>query len=439
MRVTADAITPPGTSSTDRDLALPARRDQHQDRTPGNHLAGGVRLTMRPIVFIALVACGGEKFGGTGTPEQATAGAEEGQHVEITGQVHAVSFDSIQTTARKQQLAAHPDDIEWMLEQDDEGTRGKHPAYDDAGASYRRTPDHYILFRSTKPPAITQTEPDFTPGALVAAWGLGVHVTDIDPARPLPDVGATIKVTGTFRHIIWNQRESMLPIIDDATIEIITDPNAPTAGPGAACTLDQDCNTRMICDRASHTCGVPPREIYWADPWHDVNGACDTDADCPLGQTCDVTHVIAATGMYAADYFSTQDANRHLCVLTIATVAAQCPHIYTTRDLAGGRFASGKEVCVRGTLITAASAADGDTHDQMRVDEPIPYPTADAAYHVFGATTENGPIYKDPTVPGGAVVDPQVGQETIAVGTYRYDPDHGWYEVHPVKAFLTPP
>ena len=75
----------------------------------------------------------------------------------------------------------------------------------------------------------------------------------------------------------------------------------------------------------------------------------------------------------------------------------------------------------------------------MHVDEPIPYPIDDIAYDLFGGTTENGPPYKDPTLPGGAVADPAVDQEVIAVGTYRYDPDHGWYEVHPVKAYLPPP
>jgi len=94
---------------------------------------------------------------------------------------------------------------------------------------------------------------------------------------------------------------------------------------------------------------------------------------------------------------------------------------------------------VRGTLFVATVAEDNDTHDQMRVDEPIPYPQPDITYDLFGGVTENGPIYKDPTLPGGPVLDPAEGQDVIAVGTYRYDPDHGWYEVHPVKAYLTPP
>ena len=88
---------------------------------------------------------------------------------------------------------------------------------------------------------------------------------------------------------------------------------------------------------------------------------------------------------------------------------------------------------MRASLLQAVPAEDGDTHDQMVVDEPIPYPTADIAYNLFGATTENGPIYKDPSLPGGGVTDPVPGQEVIAVGTFRYDPDHGWYEIHSVK------
>ena len=102
------------------------------------------------------------------------------------------------------------------------------------------------------------------------------------------------------------------------------------------------------------------------------------------------------------------------------------------------RFVTGKEICVRATLLAPTAAEDGDTHDQVVVDEPIPYPTDDIHYELFGATTENGPIYKDPTLPGGPVADPVAGQEFVAVGTYRYDPDHGWHEIHPVKAYFPP-
>jgi hypothetical protein len=387
----------------------------------------------------ALVACSGDSFNGTGTPEQVIAGAKDGQKVETTGEVFAVTWDSTQTGARKDLLAGHGDEIEFVLEQEDEAKRAVRHAFDEPGADYPRTNDHYILIRTVKPPGITQGEAGFTPGKLVEAWGLGLHVTVVDGDHPLPEVGSHVKVTGTFRRITWNAREVQVPIVDDPTITVIDGP-APLAGMGEACTLDQACNARLVCDRATQKCAPPPREIYWSDPWRDVNGACDTDADCPLGEVCDASHAIAATGTFAAHYFPQQDIGRHLCTLAPgSTVASLCPRIYTMRDVVGGRFVTGKEICVRASLLSPVAAEDGDTHDQMHVDEPIPYPISDIGYDQFGGTTENGPPYKDPATPGGAVMDPATDQEVIAIGTYRYDPDHGWYEVHPVKAYLPPP
>lgn len=394
---------------------------------------------MREFLLTAalLVACG-DSGSGVLTPEKAGKG-KDGSKVTVSGEVFAVTYDSTQAAARRAILAEHPNDPSYIIEDDAEELRGQHPAYDDTGAPYPRTPDHYILIRSKVPPEVVQTNPQYSHGALLAAWGLGIHLTDIDPANPLPEIGTKVKVTGTLHHIPWNTREIDVPVLDDASIEVVSAPPA-LAGPGEACTLDQGCNARLVCDRATMKCAPPPREIYWADPWHDVNGACDTDADCPLGEVCDPSHAIAATGTYAAHYFPSTDIGRHLCTLAPgSTVASLCPRIYTMRDVVGGRFVTGKEICVRGTLLSPVAAEDGDTHDQMHVDEPIPYPISDIGYDQFGVTTENGPPYKDPTTPGGAVMDPAIDQDVIAVGTYRYDPDHGWYEVHPVKAYLAPP
>jgi hypothetical protein len=399
---------------------------------------------MRGIVIAlacaAAAGCGdNRKPPGPMTPEQVAASASDGDQVTVIGQVHAVTWDSMQDPARKAQLAHHPDPIEWVLEQDDEQKRGITPAYNDAGAKYPRTPDHYVLFRTEVPDGVTLGVPGFNAGRLPQAWGLGVHLTDIDPAHSMPEVGATIQVTGTVAHVAWNQRPQMMPVLENATIQILSGP-PPLAGPGAACTVDDGCNPRLVCDRASMTCLPPPREIYWGDPWHDVNGACTTDDDCPAGQVCDLSYAIQGSGPYGAYYFPQQDVGRHLCVLAPgSTVASQCPRIYTVRDVIGGRFVTGKEICLRSTLFVASMPVDMDTHDQMFVDEPIPYPTADAPYNVWGAVTENGPIYKDPARPGGAVMDPAPNQDVITIGTFRYDPDHGWYEVHPVKAYLPPP
>jgi hypothetical protein len=378
------------------------------------------------LVFLATIGCGDNLLGKT--PELVAVTASEGQHVEVIGTVHAVTFDSTQPDmVRRMLLDIQSDPINWVLEQDDEEKRGGQFAYDDTGAHYPRTPDHYILLRSVVPQGQTLAE----------AWGLGIHLTDIDPAQPMPELGSLVHVTGTFHRVMWNQRfDDLVPILDDAEIEIQAGP-PPLLGPGESCSLDQQCNARLICDRASRMCSNPPREIYWADPFRDVNGACDTDMDCPLGQHCDASYSILDGGDFGAHYFATADVGRHVCLLdTGANPTTQCPRIYDIKDVIGGRFASGKEICVRATLLSPVHAEDNDTHDQMIVDEPIPYPTSDIAYNLFGGTTENGPIYKHPMLPGGPIVDPQPNQEVIAIGTYRYDPDHGWYEVHPVKGYF---
>src|SRR5215831_5767079 len=133
------------------------------------------------FALFALAACS-DPYNGKLSPEQAMK-APDGHLVVVIGTVFATTWDSTQTMMRKQELIDHAGDMDWILEQNAEEARGKVPAYDDAGAHYPRTPDHYILFRTKKPPGITQGDPDFTPGALAAAWTLGVHLTDdIDPA-----------------------------------------------------------------------------------------------------------------------------------------------------------------------------------------------------------------------------------------------------------------
>jgi hypothetical protein len=387
-------------------------------------------------ILVAGGGCGDNQPGRLTTPEQLAVDGKDGQRVEVIGEVHAVTFDSAQVAARKALLAAHRDAVEWVLEQDDEAQHAGHTAFTEPDAKYPRTEDRYVLIRTTKPAGITFGEPDFSIGRLGPAWGLGVRITNLDAAHPMPDVGAIIKVTGTLRRITWNQRDVQVPVVEDATIQVLVAPRR-LAGPGDACGLDQECNDRLICDRATTRCVAPPREIYWADPWRDVNGACTTDLDCPLGQVCDPAYQIAATGDYAAHYFAAEDVGRHVCTIPAdATLASQCPQVYTTRDIVSGRFVTGKEICVRIQPQFATRAEDNDTHAQMRLDEPIPYPQPDLTYNLFGVTTENGPMYRDPALPGGAVQDPVEGQTYIAVGTYRYDPSHGWYEVHPVKKYF---
>jgi len=392
-------------------------------------------LARAALAVLACSACGDRAV----TPESIAAGGTDGQRVEVTGEVHTVTFDSTASAQRKAVVARHAADPSpaWLFDEDAEEQLAEASAYEDIGG-YARTPDHYVLIRSVTPDGVTLGQPSFTASKLKEAWGLAVHLTDIDPAAAMPEVGSVIKVTGTLHRVHWNQRDELLAIVDDARIDLVSGP-PPLAGPGETCTRDLACNARLICDRATATCTPPPREIYWDDPWRDLNGACDSDADCPLGQRCDTAHAIAATGAYAARYLAAQDTGRHVCVLAAgATLASECPRIYTARDLVGARFVAGKEICVQAALFAPVPAADGDTHDQIQVDEPIPYPTADVGYHVFGAATENGPPYKDPALGAATVVDPVPDQQIVALGTYRYDPSHGWYEIHPVKAYFAP-
>jgi hypothetical protein len=142
-------------------------------------------------------------------------------------------------------------------------------------------------------------------------------------------------------------------------------------------------------------------------------------------------------GEFAPPYFIQRDAGKHLCVPAPgAGLAELCPRVLTTADLSGGRFVAGKEVCVRGETWLAVHAEDGDTHLQLVTDEPLPYPTADSPYWLFGSTTENAPPYKDPSRPQGALVDPEIGDVVVAVGTMRFDDSHGWWEMHPAKAYF---
>src|SRR3954452_16952095 len=117
----------------------------------------------RLVLAIVAVAGCGDSFDGKGTPEQVAGGASEGQHVEVTGTVHPVTFDTQQSAARRAELVGHEGDIDFVIENEPEESRGVTPAFDEPGADYPRTDDHYILIRTTKPPGVPQDEAGFTP------------------------------------------------------------------------------------------------------------------------------------------------------------------------------------------------------------------------------------------------------------------------------------
>src|SRR3954462_12669819 len=117
------------------------------------------------LLLLALVACG-DNSGGVMTPEQGASSASDGQKITVVGDVHTVTFDSVQAPQRRAELAAHVFIYDWFVEDDAEEKRAEHFAYDDAGARYPRTPDHYILLRSTTPDGITFPASGFTPGKI---------------------------------------------------------------------------------------------------------------------------------------------------------------------------------------------------------------------------------------------------------------------------------
>ncbi len=348
------------------------------------------------------VACGDNKRDTPFTPEEIVKTATDGKQVTFEGTVHAISFDTAPTS--------------------------------DGG--FDLMPDRFVLVRSIASPKVRLADEDFDSGAVLEAWVLGVRIPEPTlTTAVLPPIGAQVRVTGAFHQEPW--AGITVPVIEGGVIEVLE--GGRTLGAiGAACDNDLDCHDQLLCDRASTRCAAPPAGVVWASPFRDVNGACVTDADCPLGQTCDVRYTMVNDGgVYAPPYFAAEDAGKHLCVLPDgATVESVCPIIYVAADVSGGRFAAGKEVCVRAETWLAVYAEDGDTHLQTTVDEPLPYPRADTPYWIFGSTTENAPPYKDPSRPQPPVVDPDVGDVAVAVGTVRYDADHGWWEIHPVKQYF---
>jgi hypothetical protein len=329
------------------------------------------------------------------TPEEAAQGGQDGEVMNVEGTVHTLTFE----------------------------TEG------DAADLFSARGDRWLLIRSTVPERITID--DLDSGNVVPAWGLGIHLPEatLDDG-PLPQIGDRVRVRGTFRRIEW--ANVTVPVLEEATIEL-PDGTLALATAGQACTHDLDCHDRLICDRASGQCAAPPAGLVWGSDFRNLHGTCVTDADCPPAQVCELAYTVATEGEFAPPYYPERDAGKHLCVPASTDQAAACRRVVTTADLSGGRYVPGKEICVGGEVWLAIGAEDGDTHLQLTIPEPLPYPIADTAYWIFGSTTEIAPPYKDPTRPQGAIMDPDEGDHIVVVGSIRFDDTHGWWEMHPVK------
>lgn len=293
-----------------------------------------------------------------------------------------------------------------------------------------------------------ETACDFSSISLGRVWGDKVLGVEFTPAwyeqnNVLPSNGTRLRISGVFRMSIWNK--NIVPIIGDiSAIDITPSLNASsdvTLGGyqfGEVCRSDMECDDNLICDRISNLCINSPGFMSRGSAWHGMNGACSTDDECPLGQICYQQLTIDDDdGEYSVINLIDQDKGKHICIPEDGeSMESLCPRIGTSADLAGERFVTGKEVCIKGKVIIAArSHADGETHVQLKVDNPGAYPETTDRYETWGATTEIPPQYKNPILGSHVVGVPEKGEDIIVLGTYRFDEKHGWFEVHPVKAW----
>lgn len=89
-------------------------------------------------------------------------------------------------------------------------------------------------------------------------------------------------------------------------------------------------------------------------------------------------------------------------------------HALQLRDVAQGRFAW-THIEIRGSVAYVRSEPDGDTH--IKLTEPL-----EPATFVICECTPKEPCTR-----------PRAGADIIVQGISRRDPEHGWYEVHPVE------
>ena len=251
------------------------------------------------------------------TPEDIAARGADGTRYTVTGSVSTITFDNV-----KEQ------------------------------SEFRLLDDRYILLRTAVPRGVTLD--DLDNDAVLAAWGLGVRVPgEIAAAYSFPRIGDRVRVEGTLSHRRW--ADQMVPVISLDSLEVVAG-GPPAAKEGERCAHDDDCADYLICARASATCAKTPQPITWGSAWHDVNGACDTDADCPLGQVCDLGYKMTAGGDYAPRIRKAEDIGRHICAVAPGeTQASLCPRPHPTADLVGGRFTQGREVCVAGEIFVTAA------------------------------------------------------------------------------------
>jgi len=241
----------------------------------------------------------------------------------------------------------------------------------------------------------------------------------------LPQEGDVVEATGTFDRLPWNDAwpsaGTTRPVLRDLTELKRVDGPPPPKAAGVPCTADMECADRLVCERRSSTCtAVSEGRAVRAE-----DGLCSSDDDCPAGEAC--TSTASVDG-------GTPPASARACAIAPGwTRERLCPRAGTPSDVAGGRYAAGKEVCVVATPSSLTHPAEGQTELRFTVAEPLTTPTGTDSIidlGVIGGTTAR---YLE--LAGSQTAGPKVGREALMLGTVQFDAPHGRFVLRPIKAW----
>jgi len=315
-------------------------------------------------------------------------------------------------------------------------------------ADRKHLPQRYVLMKVTAglgDASLTQI-----------AWGLGARFEEaqwFDERIQLPYPGDVMEVTGTVGtelfeddSLFGDEERWVLSNVTD--MQIVSSPNPLDLNDvGETCSHDLDCLDVLICERpdvadaTEGVCAQPPEPEFYnrGTLVRGAEGTCATHAECPIGQFCDDRYVVQDEDedpLFAANVRPSENAGRYLCQVSDrnnATAADVCPRTVSVDDAVGGRFVSGKEICVEDKVwLSWFNPGDRDSHCQLFVGDPLRFPYGDGLpFAQFAA--EIAPPYKDPENPFGPLLNRPADEPVILTGSIVYDSGHDWWEIHPMK------
>jgi hypothetical protein len=131
----------------------------------------------------------------------------------------------------------------------------------------------------------------------------------------------------------------------------------------------------------------------------------------PVGCPYCIDHSCLHAGLCGSD----NDCHRgDVCMAGLCRVVApECPMVLGLDQVVAGKFAAGKELCVRGPVVSVRPGYDGMTEIRLG-DQPFVY-------------IDLAPMYE-----AAGLRRPAVGETITAHGTIRWDAGHGDWELLPV-------